>query len=266
MPYTIAQRMAEARHQGILLPPLELVFDDPEIGTVTVGEVLRDPERFVGETLADPLEGLDYGRCKAMVMRRDDGALWIHSFAHGRTAYELKLDAPAVEAALRAADKTAVVDELERLVLEAHLEPDEVDHIVGVAHEISGAKLQPLRARLKQAKVRRAREEAEEQARQQATTPATRIRLEAPRQDDERTPVLHTLDEVLGAVDEPEPPMRNADGVMVEVRVRRPWGLHQLTDAGRIPRRRQRIACPHLRSRCSLHWARPSSSFGGAAY
>ena len=260
VPSTTAQRMVEARHRGILLPSLELVFDDPEIGTVTAGEVLRDPEQFVGETLADPLEGLDYGRCKAMVMRRDDGALWINSFAHGRAAYELKLDAPAVEAALRAADKTAVVDELERQVLEAHLAPDELDHIVRVVQQISGAKLQPLRARLKHAKARRAREEAEDRARQQVTTPTTRIRLEAPRQDDERTPVLHALDEVLGAVDESEPPMRNADGVMVEVRARSPWGLHQLTDAGADIEEARRTACPPRRSRCSPYWAQPSSS------
>ena len=57
----------------------------------TVGDVLADPERYVGETLADPLEGVDYGRCCAMIMRRADGTPWIHSFAHGRTIYELQL-------------------------------------------------------------------------------------------------------------------------------------------------------------------------------
>jgi hypothetical protein len=50
--------------------------------------VLANPDRFVGETLADPLEGIEYGRCKAKIMRRADGSLWIHSFAHGRTVYE----------------------------------------------------------------------------------------------------------------------------------------------------------------------------------
>ena len=52
---------------------------------------LKDPARFVGATLADPLEGPDYGRCKAMVMRRADGTPWINSFAHGRTVYKLTL-------------------------------------------------------------------------------------------------------------------------------------------------------------------------------
>ena len=38
------------------------------------------------------MKGSDYGPCKAMVMRRSDGTPWIHSFAHGRTVYELKYD------------------------------------------------------------------------------------------------------------------------------------------------------------------------------
>ena len=67
---------------------------------VTVAEVLADPARFEGETLADPLEGVGYGGCKAKVMLRADGTPWIHSFAHGRTVYELKLDAAAVRAAM----------------------------------------------------------------------------------------------------------------------------------------------------------------------
>ena len=59
-----------------------------------------------------------------------------------------------------------------------------------------------------------------------------RVRLPAPLPDDERTPVLEALDEVLAAVTDPEPPMRNADGVVAEIRARRPWGLHGLTHAG----------------------------------
>jgi hypothetical protein len=75
-----ALRLVTARHRGVLLPYLELEFDD--LGTVSVADVLADPDRYVGETLADPLEGVSYGRCKAKVMRADDGSLLIHS--HGR--------------------------------------------------------------------------------------------------------------------------------------------------------------------------------------
>ena len=81
VPMPSARRQVRARHRGVLLPDLELDFDD--LGAVTVAKVLADPDKFVGETLADPLEGVDYGRCKAKVMRAADGALVIHSFAHG---------------------------------------------------------------------------------------------------------------------------------------------------------------------------------------
>ncbi len=37
---------------------LELEFD--HLGTVSVADVLADPERFIDETLADPLEGTSF--------------------------------------------------------------------------------------------------------------------------------------------------------------------------------------------------------------
>jgi hypothetical protein len=46
--------------------------------------VLADPYKFVGCTLADPLEGNLYGRCKAKIMRRADGSVWIHFRLAGR--------------------------------------------------------------------------------------------------------------------------------------------------------------------------------------
>ncbi len=70
---------------GILLPDVALPFDDHELAGITVADVLADPTRFEGATMADPLEGTEYGPCKAKVMRRADGTPWIHSFAHGRT-------------------------------------------------------------------------------------------------------------------------------------------------------------------------------------
>ena len=49
-------------------------------------------------------------RCKAKIrMLRADGAPWINSFAHGRTIYELKLDADAVRAAMDAVEKEEVL-------------------------------------------------------------------------------------------------------------------------------------------------------------
>src|SRR5262249_18198876 len=95
-----ARRIVERQCSGVLLPEFVLPFDDSELDGSTVADVMADPSRFEGATLADPLEGVDYGRCKARIMRRADGTPWIHSFAHGRTVYDLRLDAGAAEAAL----------------------------------------------------------------------------------------------------------------------------------------------------------------------
>ena len=95
-----AKQVIVRQCEGVLRPDIELPFDDPELAGCTVGDVLADPERFEGETLADPLEGVGYGRCVAKIMRRADGTPWIHSFAHGRTIYELKHDAASVRKAM----------------------------------------------------------------------------------------------------------------------------------------------------------------------
>ena len=104
-----ARQVIVRQCEGVLRPDIVLPFDDPELAGCTVGDVLADPERFEGETLADPLEGVAYGRCVAKIMRRADGTPWIHSFAHGRTIYELKHDAAAVRKAMEKAAKDEVV-------------------------------------------------------------------------------------------------------------------------------------------------------------
>jgi hypothetical protein len=240
VPPATALRMVEARHRGVLLPHVELAFDDPGIGPATVAEVLREPDRFLGETLADPLEGAAYGRCKAKVMRRDDGSMWIHSFAHGRTVYELKLDAAALEAALRNEPASAAADAYLRLL------PSPRWSRTRRRASPSWCASSPARrrGRWRPGCARRASaggREAEERRRVAAEARAgedarsggrRRVRLPAPLPDDERTPVLLALDEVLGAAPDAEPPMRNADGTVAEIRARRPWGLHGLTGAG----------------------------------
>ena len=91
LPIETARRLvAQCRMGGFLYPYQLLDFDD--LGTKTVADVLADPESYIDCTLADPLEGIGYGRCKAMVMRGDDGTLFIHSFAHGRSIYRLRYD------------------------------------------------------------------------------------------------------------------------------------------------------------------------------
>ena len=52
-----ARKTIERQCAGILHPDVELPFDDPELAGCTVRDILADPERFVGATLADPIEG-----------------------------------------------------------------------------------------------------------------------------------------------------------------------------------------------------------------
>jgi hypothetical protein len=103
-----ARRVIERQCAGVLLPYLELPFDDPKLKGKRVQDVLENPGKYVGETLADPFEGVRYGKGKAKIMRRADGSPWIHSFAHGRTIYDLKYDAHAVRAAVRDASRNTI--------------------------------------------------------------------------------------------------------------------------------------------------------------
>jgi Family of unknown function (DUF5906) len=85
-----AVRVIESLCRGVLLPDVELFFVDKELKGATAGDVLNDPERFDGRVLADPVEGVAYGRTTAKVLRRrDDGTPWIKSFAHGGVSYSL---------------------------------------------------------------------------------------------------------------------------------------------------------------------------------
>jgi hypothetical protein len=74
----------------------ELVFADPALGSVTVADVLADPDKYVDQNLADPFEGVEYGRTTAILRRRRDGSLWISSFAHGGIRYDLKEEGAAI--------------------------------------------------------------------------------------------------------------------------------------------------------------------------
>ena len=97
MPFDAARRVIEHQTKGLLLADVALEFVDKDLAGSTVGDVLNAPERFKGRTLADPIEGVEYGRTTAMVMVRDDGTPWIKSFAHGGTVYALAREAAGEE-------------------------------------------------------------------------------------------------------------------------------------------------------------------------
>src|SRR5262249_47051293 len=158
---------------GVLRPDVELPFDDPELNGCTVGDVLANPESYEGETLADPLEGVAYGRCVAKVMRRADGTPWIHSFAHGRTIYALKHDATSVRKAMENAAKEDVARTFILLAATAHLDEVELAELRLLAKKLSGVNLRAIDAALKAAQQQQAKQNAE----------AARDRQAARRQD-----------------------------------------------------------------------------------
>jgi hypothetical protein len=57
-----AAKAVERQIAGTLLPTIELPFDDDVFEGCTVADVLRNRDRFDGATLADPIEGVEYGR------------------------------------------------------------------------------------------------------------------------------------------------------------------------------------------------------------
>jgi len=133
-----ARRTIARQCEGVLLPDLVLPFDDEELAGKTVGDVLADPAAFEGVTLADPVEGVDYGVGKAKIMRRADGTLWIHSFAHGRAIYELKPDGHSAREALRGAPKDDAADTFVRLALGGDLDQAELEELRNLASDCSG--------------------------------------------------------------------------------------------------------------------------------
>jgi hypothetical protein len=232
VPFVAAMRMVAARHNGVLLPSIMLDFDHH--GFVTVGEVLAEPGKFVDETLADPLEGADYGRDKAKVLRSktEPTRIFIHSFAHGRILYDLRHDAGTIHAAVDAAAAKYVVSTLCSLAPQAELEPDELAELIAkTAAKANGVGVRAIQLRLKTERSKR-EQAARKSAHDQASLADGRLSCPLPFPDGELTPIVNLVDETLASDISEEPPMRNADGKLAEVHVREPWGLHLLTATG----------------------------------
>ncbi len=227
-----ARRIAERHAEGVLLPGVALPFDNPALVGVTVAQVLADPQRFAGETLADPLEGVSYGRCCAKIMLRPDGSPWINSFAHGRTVYELRYDAGAVRKAINAAPREEATETFVRLALAADLRSDEIEELIALTARVSGSGIRSIGKRLaaEQAEHNAQRTRAEA-SRRAAERDDPRPSLEAPLPDAPWLPVMATLNEVLDAPPHAEPPMRDADGYLVAITDRSIASLHLLTSA-----------------------------------
>lgn len=228
-----ATRIVKRQLDGVLRPDVELHFDDPELQGLTVADVLKDPTRFTGEALADPLEGPAYGRGKAKTLARADGSLWIHSFAHGRTTYDLKHDAKSLQAIIEDAPSGNVARVYVEAKASADVDDQECQQLDALVSKKEGVGLAPLRRMAESEAAHRWRERVrEDKARRLAARTDRRPRLPAPEPDEERLPILRSIDEILVACNDPEPPMRDLDGHPVQIQDRASSTLHELTAAG----------------------------------
>jgi hypothetical protein len=228
-----ARRIVARQCAGVLLPDVVLRWDDSEFDGCTVGDILKDPERFVGATLADPLEGPAYGRCKAIVMRRPDGQPWLKSFAHGHTTYELRYDARAAAAALAKASKSEASHVFVAIAVASDLDPAELEELRNEASALSGITKRALDAKLKAATQKQASQHARaERERKAAERRDPRPAIPAPPPDAPWIPQMEALNDILGASKAAEPPMRDVEGVMTQVRVRCVPSMHALTANG----------------------------------
>ncbi len=230
-PQVSAMRIVAARHDRVLLPHIMLDFDHSE--PASVEDVLTQPDEFIGETLADPLEGAGYGRGKAIILRSktEPQRIVINSFAHGHAFYRLCHDARTVGAAVAKADSQHVVDVLCAMVGQAEIAPDEMVGLIAAASAKTKTGIRPIQARLKaeRARLAAARRQAQHE---QRVVQDNRLTRPLPPPDGARTPVITVVDEALESDPSEEPPMRDATGNIIEVRTIAPWGLHLLTATG----------------------------------
>jgi hypothetical protein len=198
---------------GVLLPNIALPFDDEDFAGCTVGDVLADPERFEGATLADPLEGVDYGTCKARIMRRADGTPWINSFAHGRTTYQLKHNASTVRAAMDQATDDAVVKIFVKLALAADLTDEDIENLRNEAAKRSRINKRTISKMLEAAlRERTAHRKQQDPERRIAERQDPRPAISVPNDEAPWLPQMDLMNDVIGASAASHPPARDIDG------------------------------------------------------
>jgi hypothetical protein len=223
-----AARLIKRQCAGVLLAGVELPFDDPELSGKTVADVLDDPAAFEGMTLADPIEGVDYGRGKAKIMRGSDGAPWIKSFAHGGIDYRLRYDSPAVRARIeRGGDP---INALVELVLSADLDEVEEKQLIDYVAKRAAVGIREVTAKLNTAKKERGRRHtAERRERQLAERNDPRPSIKAPAPDAPWLPQMQVINEVIGRVPRPLRMRRDIDGVAARKRRRAVPNTHAFT-------------------------------------
>ncbi len=138
IPIETARATIRASHEGRLLSWDEVHFDDDEIGVVSVADILADPEHYHGETLADPLEGRDYGKGKAKIYYNGGGDVRVHSFAHGGGQWELQHTADFIGLQLKAAGERAPEVFAGLIIFARDLNAVDWDRLKNLAAKVSG--------------------------------------------------------------------------------------------------------------------------------
>ena len=205
-----------------------LQFDDDDLGTVTVDAIMADPAKYDGETLADPIDGIEYGPGKAKLFVNDDGTIVVNSFAHGGRSFRLLHGAASARAAIEKAGEEAAKIYI-KVILAADINAGEEDQLLDLVRDLTGIGKRPLKADLKRAKAEAARERAEERA-ERSPVPDRRITKRAPLPDEERLPVVTAIEEVLRA-EAPPTIFQNVMAEVVRVAEQRSALLHVLTSA-----------------------------------
>jgi hypothetical protein len=235
MSRSAASKIVAAQCRGVLLPNIELPFDEPELAGKTVADVLADPAGFEGATLADPLEGIEYGTCKAKIMRRADGTPWVHSFAHGRTIYEIKLDAVAVRAAIDRAAKDDVMSTFARLAtVQASVDAVELGELIEHVSRYAGVGKRDIARVLKEEKKERAKEQAQaERNRRMAERKDPRPEVSAPDNDAPWIPEMKLYNDVLSESPDSIPPIRDIGGDAARIKKVEITDTHAFTNSKR---------------------------------
>jgi hypothetical protein len=204
---------------GVLLPDLELPFDDEELAGCTVGDTLADPARFEGATLADPVEGVDYGRCCAKIMLAADGTPWIHSFAHGRAIYQLRYDAAATRKLLEQTQDAVVLDLLIRLDARAEISEVELEDLIRYLKQRTGNNIPTMKRMVSEARKGRAARRAQEQReRRLAERDDARPQLSCPAFDAPWLPIMEMILEIVGQAAPARKIKRDIEGVATRPR------------------------------------------------
>jgi len=234
-PIEACRATVSERHQGHLPPGTLLHFDDASLAWITVADVMADLGRFEGETLADPIDGVEYGRGKAIVMRGCLGRPIIHSLAHGTSkVFLLVYDCSAITAWLTSSTlghPELIVEAARRIALS---NVDEVELVLIVDALVARTRVgkRQIQAAIKNA---RARMRAAEAASHREETLQGRVSMPLPANDAPLGAICEELDRILAAAIDKVPPFRDGSGQLAELIVAPLPVMHQLNTDGTGP-------------------------------